>query len=97
MQILRPVDKETQPKAPAEIEKSVCVSSAKIDKMGQAWKKESVWFRQELLGKLKVVAHFEGKSTEQLMDEALDKYVCDKFESSVAMRKMIGRSETDSK
>jgi len=97
MQILRPKDKAEKTSESAEIEKSVCVSDAKIDKQGQAWKKKSVWFRQELLGKLKVVAHFEGKTIEQLMDDGLDQFVSDKFENSVAMRKMIGRSDSESK
>ncbi len=97
MQILRPVEKDKKKKSSPPVDKSICVSDAKIDKQGQAWKRESIWFRQELLGKLKVVSHFEGKAIQQLIDQVLDKFVTEKFENSVAMRKMIGQSDSESK
>lgn len=73
------------------VDKSVYASNVRIDKSGVQWKKESYWLKQELLGKLKVVAHFENTTIPKLVHQALEEYVINKFEGSVAIRKLIGR------
>ena len=74
------------------LDETIYVSDEKIDRAGVSWKKKSFWFRQEYLGKLKVIAHFEGKSTEQLINSALKEFVKDKMDSSVAVSKLVKKS-----
>lgn len=76
------------------LDKTIYVSNEKIDKAGVSWKKKSFWFRQEYLGKLKVIAHFEGKTTEQLVNLALKEYVKDKMDNSMAVRKLVKKSSS---
>ncbi|HOP07092.1 MAG TPA: hypothetical protein PLF13_07370 [candidate division Zixibacteria bacterium] len=70
-------------------EKSILVSNAKIDRDGVGWERKPIWLRQELLGKLKVVSHFEGKTIHQLIDEALGAYVQEKWDNTQARKKMV--------
>jgi len=85
--ILRPVkrnkDKEIIP------EKTVHVSNSKIDREGVAWEKKSTWLRQDYVGKLKVIAHFEGKTFQQLIDEALAGYLKERWDSTTARKKLV--------
>lgn len=81
----RPAKKKDQ----AEIDRSVYVSDAKVDRQGAGWKKTSFWFRQEHLGKLKVIAHLKGSSTQDLINEALTEYIQNSFDNSMAMKKAV--------
>ena len=74
------------------LDNSIYVSNEKVDKTGNSWRKKSFWFRQEHLGKLKVISHFEGKPPEKLIDEALAYYIRDKLDNSPAVKKLVGKS-----
>jgi len=76
-------------------DKSVYISDVHIDKNGQTWKKRAVWFRQEHLGKLKVIAHFESTKMQDLIDQALEEFVTKKLENSVAIRKLVKDKGTE--
>jgi len=84
----RPAKKKNQ----TEIDRSVYVSDAKVDREGAGWRKRSFWFRQEHLGKLKVIAHLKGCSAQDLIDEALTEYIHNSFDNSMAMKKAVRKS-----
>ncbi len=92
MTILRET-KKTDKKTQAALEKSIYTTDAKVDKAGQSWKKKTVWIRQEHLSKLKMIGHFENKKTQQLLDEALSDYIANKWDNSMAMRKLVGKPD----
>jgi len=73
-------------------DRSIMVSDVRIDRAGNEWKRKSLWFRQEHLGKLKVMAHFHGTKIEALIDQALDDYLKRNYDNSMAMRKMVKKS-----
>lgn len=77
-------------------DKSIYVSDVKIDRNGESWKKKSYWFRQEHLGKLKAISHFKGKTSQELIVQALEEYVKKNWDNSVAMKKMVSKA-TESK
>ena len=56
-------------------ERSIYFSDERIDREGNTWKRRSFWFRQEHLGKLKVIAHFQKKKTQVLIDRALRDFI----------------------
>lgn len=70
-------------------EQSIYVSNSKIDKNGEAWTKQAVWLRQEHLNKLKVVAHFQDKDLEQLLDSALGDFVNRIWDNTMAREKLV--------
>ncbi len=70
-------------------EKSIYVSNSKIDKNGEAWVRKAVWLRQEHFNKLKVIAHFQNKSIEQLLDGALGDFVNRIWDNTMAREKLI--------
>ena len=70
-------------------DRTIIVSDARIDRAGNEWKRKSVWFRQEHLGKLKVMAHFRDTKVEALLDQALDDYLNKNFDNSMAMKQMV--------
>lgn len=70
-------------------EKSIYVSNSKIDKNGEAWTKQAVWLRQEHLNKLKVIAHFQDKNLEQLLDDALGDFVNRIWDNTMAREKLV--------
>ena len=81
--------KQDQP-AEGAPEKSIYVSDSKIDKDGEAWTRKSVWLRQEHLNKLKVIAHFQNKNMEQLLDGALSDFVNRIWDNTMAREKLVG-------
>jgi len=73
-------------------EKSIIVSDARIDRVGNEWKRKNLWIKQEHLGKLKVMAHFQDTKIEALLDKAIDDYIKKNFDNSMAMKKMVEKS-----
>ena len=73
-------------------DKSIIVTNSKIDRDGNGWEKKPFWFRQEYLGKLKALAHFENKSTQKLIDEALGEYIKKNWDNSKMMKKIVSKS-----
>ncbi|MBN2227072.1 MAG: hypothetical protein JW763_06875 [candidate division Zixibacteria bacterium] len=86
--------KKSEPKtaSPEVGEKSIYISNVKIDRSGEGWSRKAVWIRQEHLGKLKAIAHFEGKEVDELIDVALQAYVSQKWDSSMAVKKLVEQS-----
>jgi predicted metal-dependent phosphoesterase TrpH len=76
----------------ANPENSLYVADEKVDRNGNAWKKKQIWIRSEHLGKMKVLAHFEKKTTQVIIDQALEDYFRAHFDDSMAMKKMIKKS-----
>jgi hypothetical protein len=83
---------QTKQDQPAEStpEESIYVSNTKIDKDGETWTRNAVWLRQEHLNKLKVIAHFQNKSIELLIDGALDDYCNRIWDNTMAREKLVG-------
>ena len=71
-------------------ERSIYVSNSKIDKDGEGWTRKTVWLRQEHFNKLKVIAHFQNKSLEQLLDGALGDFVNRIWDNTMAREKLLG-------
>ena len=92
MAILRKTKNEDKKQSDA-LEKSIYSSDARVDRAGQSWKKKTIWIRQEYFSKLKMIGHFQGKETQELLDEALALYIADKWDNSMALRKLVGKSE----
>jgi len=78
---------------PVGVDKSIYVSDSRIDKSGQAWKRKTLWIRQEYLTKLKAIAHFENKTTQLLMDQALEEYVSRRWDNSRAMKRLVKQAD----
>lgn len=72
-----------------QADRSIIISDVRIDRTGTEWKRKSLWFRQEHLGKLKVLAHFQDTKIEALLDKAIDDYLKKNFDNSMAMKKMV--------
>ncbi len=68
------------------------VSDARIDRAGNEWKRKNLWVKQEHLGKLKVMAHFQNTKIEALLDKAIEDFLTNNFDNSMAMRKMVEKS-----
>ncbi|MCP4567807.1 MAG: hypothetical protein GY841_09545 [FCB group bacterium] len=75
--------------APEKVEKSIYATNVRIDREGNPWQKKGVWLREEHLGKLKVIAHFEKTTTQNLIDMALGEFIKDKLDNSMAVRKLV--------
>ena len=73
-------------------EQSIYVSNSKIDKDGEGWTKQAVWLRQEHCNKLKVIAHFQNKNIEQLIDGALGDFVNRIWDNTMAREKLVESS-----
>ncbi len=71
---------------------SMYIADEKVDRAGNAWKKKQIWIRTEHLGKMKVMAHFEKKKPQQIIDQALEEYFQSHFDDSMAMKKMVKKS-----
>ncbi len=86
--------KKTEPKpvSPEAVDKSIYISNVKIDRSGDGWSRKPIWIRQEHLGKLKAISHFEGKEIDDLIDFALQSYVAQKWDSSMAVKKLVRQS-----
>jgi hypothetical protein len=87
MGILKKEELDKNKSSPAD--KSMYISDEKIDRKGQAWKKQSLWLRKEHLGKLEVISHFEKKSVQELIDKAVSEYLGNKWDNSMALKKMV--------
>ena len=74
---------------PETVEKSVYTGNVRIDREGKTWQKKGVWLREEHLGKLKVIAHFENSPIDKLIDRALETFVSGKLDNSIAIRKLV--------
>jgi len=83
---------KTKPQ-PDALDRSVYVSNSKIDKEGQAWTRKSIWFRQDHLNKLKVIAHFERKTTQLLVDRALGEFISRTWDDTMARQKLVQQSD----
>ena len=73
-------------------ENSIIVSDARIDRAGNEWKRKNLWIKQEHLGKLKVMAHFQETKIEALLDKAINDYLKKNFDNSMAMKKMVKKA-----
>ena len=69
------------------------MSRDKIDRKGEIWRKHTFWFRKENLGKLKVLAHFEGVKIYQVIDRILQEYLEDNWDKSMAIKKLVAQSK----
>jgi len=84
--------KAKEDSALAQIDGSVIVSRARIDRAGNEWQRKSFWVRQEHLGKLRVLAHFRETKTEVLLDRALNEFISRNFDNSMAIKRMAAKS-----
>lgn len=91
MSIIKWADKKEKKQIQTS-DKSIYVSNVKIDKKGQGWEKKTFWFRQDYLAKLKGVAHFEKKSMQLVIDEAIGDYIKKTWDNTRAMKKMVSDS-----
>ncbi len=73
-------------------EQSIYVSNSKIDKNGVAWIRKPIWLRQDYVNKLKVISHFQGKTTQQLLDSCLGELVTRVWDNTVAREEMVGKA-----
>ena len=71
-----------------QADKTIMVSDVRIDRAGTEWKRKNLWVKQEHLGKLKVMAHFQDTKIEALLDKAIDDYIKKNFDNSMAMKTM---------
>ncbi|MBU0983057.1 MAG: hypothetical protein KKA42_04255 [candidate division Zixibacteria bacterium] len=92
MAVLRSAKKRPAGPVVDSSDRSVVVSDARIDRNGVGWKRKSYWLRQEHLGKLRALAHFEGMTTETLIDRALGEFLTSNWDNSRAMRRVVSRS-----
>ena len=72
-----------------QADRSIMVSDARIDSAGTEWKRKHLWLKQEHLGKLKVMAHFQDTKIEALLDKAIEDYLKKNFDNSMAMENMV--------
>jgi len=93
MGIIKKEDRENKSSQSSGIDKSMYVSNIKIDRNGKTWRKKQIWVREEFLGKLQIMNHFNDKKTKQMVDEALDDYLKKNWDDSMAARKMVENSE----
>jgi hypothetical protein len=93
MASLKKTKDDSKKQAATALEKTIYASDAKVDRTGQSWRKRTFWVRQEYLSKLKMIGHFEGKKTQQLLDEALSSYLTNKWDNSMALRKLVEKTE----
>ena len=70
-------------------EQSIYLSNSRIDKDGEGWLKQTVWLRQEHCNKLKVIAHFQNKSIDLLLDGALGNFVNRIWDNTMAREKLV--------
>jgi len=77
-------------------EKSVYVKDVRIDSGGKTWQRKAVWIREEYLGKLKVLSHFEGKPVQEIIDTAIGFYLTEKWDKTGAMKKLVDKSQQKS-
>ncbi len=93
MSIIKCADNKKKTKKEEEIsaDKSIYVSNVKVDKKGCGWEKKSFWFRQEHLSKLNAISHFEKKSIQKVIDEALTEYIKKTWDNTKAMKKMVAK------
>ena len=73
-------------------DKSIYVHNVRIDKNGETWQRKAFWIREKHLGKLKVIAHFQGKAMQDVLDTAIESYIKDHWDSTSAMKKLVGKS-----
>ena len=73
-------------------EQSIYVSNTRIDKNGVAWIRKPIWLRQDYVNKLKVIAHFQGKTTQQLLDTCLGELITRVWDNTVAREEMVGKA-----
>ncbi len=89
MGILKAKTGNSEKSVKSDPDKSMYISDSKIDRDGVAWKKKGLWIREEHLGKLKVIGHFKQKKTNELVDEAISKYISQSWDNSMAIEKMV--------
>jgi hypothetical protein len=68
---------------------SVYFSQERIDRDGNAWRHRGFWFRQVHLGKLKVIAHFQKKKTQVLIDQAVQEFIDRHWDETGAVENMV--------
>ena len=73
-------------------DKSLYFSNERIDRDGNTWKHQGFWFRQEHLGKLKVIAHFQKKKTQVLIDRAVQEFIERNWEETGVVQEMVKQS-----
>jgi hypothetical protein len=73
-------------------EHSIYVSNSKIDKNGVAWVRKMLWLRQDYVNKLKMIAHFQGKEIEQLIDSSLGELVNRVWDNTIAREELVGKA-----
>lgn len=73
-------------------EQSIIVSNSRIDKNGVAWIKKPIWLRQDYVNKLKVISHFQGKTTQQLLDSCLGELIKRVWDNTAAREEMVGKT-----
>jgi len=57
-----------------------------------AWVRRAVWLRQDYMNKLKMIAHFQGKTIEQLIDSSLGELVNRVWDNTMAREEMVGKA-----
>lgn len=73
-------------------DQSIYVANTKIDKNGVAWIRKPIWLRQDYVNKLKVISHFQGKTTQQLLDSCLGELVNRVWDNTAAREEMVGKA-----
>ena len=92
MSISKTANLKKEKPATRTVDNSMYASQTKISKAGTAWKQKTVWFRKEHLNKLKVIAHFEDTTTDQLIDRAVGEFIAQTFDKSGALHKIVTKA-----
>ena len=86
--ISKPREKKTNANAKTP-EKSIRMTRSKIDRDGTAWSRKVIWCRQEHLGKLKVISHFQGKPIQELIDTSIEEFISRIWDCTIARKKLV--------
>lgn len=73
-------------------DKSVLVSDAKIDRAGVPWRKKAYWYRQEYISKLTALSHFQDVPVQQLLDDAVGRFIEKNWDNSLALKQTVENS-----
>ena len=77
--------------------RSMKFNKEKIDRAGHVWKKPDVWVRKDYLSKIKVIAHFQSVSSQDIINKALAEFVAREYDKSQVLRQTVAQAGTPKK